>query len=149
MGLASCASKVLPFSKATTMMRKPPGGLLLKMASSARAISCNLIPPPESTATLNVRGGREEKHTVDTGQWTMDNRQWTVSDLARSETRISVMGMGRMSRTYCEPSEDAMSKPDNIIANDHDVGVFRLVHGYRRVRYSFDDCFKDVGLTGP
>ena len=67
MGLASCASKGLPFSKATTMMRKLPGGLLLKMASTARAISCNLIPPLESTATSNVRGGREKKHTLDAG----------------------------------------------------------------------------------
>ena len=100
MGLASCASKALPFSKATTMIRKPPGGLLLKMASTARAISCNLIPPPESTATLNVRGGLEEKHTMENGQWIMDNRQWTFSCLARSETRKSVMGMGRLSRTY-------------------------------------------------
>ena len=67
MGLASFASKALPFSKATTMMRKLPGGLLLKIASTARAISCNLIPPPESTATSNVRGGREKKHTLDAG----------------------------------------------------------------------------------
>ena len=68
MGLASCTSKALASSKATTMIGKPPGGLLLKMASTAQAISCNSIPPPESTASSNVRGAREAKHTMDAGQ---------------------------------------------------------------------------------
>ena len=68
MGLASCTSKALAFSKATTMTRKPPGGLSPKMASTARAISCNSIPPPESTASSNVRGAREAKHTMEAGQ---------------------------------------------------------------------------------
>ena len=80
MGLASCASKALPFSKATTIIRKPPSGPLLKMASTARAISCVLIPPPESIATLNVRPGEEEKHRMDYLQWTMDNRPWTIDN---------------------------------------------------------------------
>ena len=87
MGLASCASKARAFSKATTMIRKPPGGFSLKMASTARAISCNMIPHPESTALSNVRGGREEKHTMGAGQQTLNNRQWTCSCLAPSETR--------------------------------------------------------------
>ena len=67
MGLASFASKALPFSKAITMMRKLPGGLLLKMASTARGISYNLIPPPESIAISNVRGGREKRHILEAG----------------------------------------------------------------------------------
>lgn len=54
MGLASCASKAQPFSKAITTMRKPLSRLLRKTASTAPATSCSLIPPPKSTATLNV-----------------------------------------------------------------------------------------------
>ncbi len=54
MGLASCASKGLAFSKATTTIRKPLSGLLPKTASSALATLCDLIPPRKSTAISNV-----------------------------------------------------------------------------------------------
>ena len=104
MGPASCASKALPCSKATTIIRKPPGGLLLKMASTARPISCDLIPPQESTATSNVRAGREEKDTMESIQGTMGNKQWTFSCLVLlgAKQRYSVMGIGsrRSSQTY-------------------------------------------------
>ena len=54
MDLANCASDPLAFFKATTTIRKPPSGLLRKMASTAPVTSCSLIQPPKSTATLNV-----------------------------------------------------------------------------------------------
>ena len=75
MGLASCASKALAFSKATTTIRKPLSGRLLKMASTARATSCNLIPPPRSTATLNV-----SSHLLPCGRMTRLDVQVSMSE---------------------------------------------------------------------
>ena len=100
MGLASCASKVLRFSRAIITIRKPPAGRSLMMASTARAISCGLILSRESIAILNVRGAREGRRILDAGQWMMSNRQWTFLLSYLERNKKIWYGLGRIARTF-------------------------------------------------